>query len=309
MLGSLKTYQKKISKIVLPDVALGTNTVIILVCVAVVFGFTIWWLNHTPLLQHIWETFPLDKKIPLSFCEKIQVNNPVRQPINTFSNIVYLVVSIVIFKTAWEERRNENSNELITLSTAYSFLFAIILLYVFFASSFYHAALIPLAHKLDYSAVFAFSLFPTTFFLHRRWLIKKGKLRFLEKRKLTFALFSIYLLAVLLLSLLIPRGKESLTALILIQIFLGLAFFAAIDKSDYHQRGYLVLSVISVLIALLCFVFDKYKIMCSPNSYFQTHSLWNLFIGLSAFYFFLYIRSEPGSDALIIKMKDKTLNV
>lgn len=304
----MKTYQAKISKIILPDITLGINTAILLVVVAVAFGFTIWWLNHTPALQHIWEIFPLDKKIPLAFCEKIYLNNPVRQPINTFSNIVYLIVSIIVLKTAWEERSNENSNELITLSTAYSFLFGFILMYVFFASSFYHASLIPLAHRLDYSAVFAFSLFPIIFFLHRRWLIKKDKLRFLGKGKRTFALFLVYLLAILLLSILIPRGKESLTALILIQIFLALAFFAAIDKSDYHQKGYLVLSVASVLIALMCFEFDKYKILCSPNSYFQTHSFWNLFIGLSAFYFYLHIRSEPGSDALIIKMKNKTLN-
>jgi len=293
----------------LPDITLGINTVIVLAGIAVVFGFAIWWLNHTPALQHIWETFPLDKKIPLSFCEKIQLSNPVRQPVNTFSNIAYLVVAVIIFKTARKERNSDKSNDLITLSTVYSFLFGFILLYVFFASSFYHAALIPLAHKLDYSAVFAFSLFPTTFFLHRWWLIKKKQIRILKNGKLTFAVLSVYLLAVLLLSFLIPRGKESLVVLTLIQIFFGLAFFAAIDKSDYHQKGYLVLSVASVLIALMCFEFDKYKILCSPNSYFQTHSFWNLFIGLSAFYFYLYIRSEPGSDALIIKMKDKTQNV
>lgn len=309
MLGSIKTYQKKISKTVIPDIALGINTAIMLVCIAVAFGFAIWWLNHTSSSQHIWETFPLDKKIPLSFCEKIEVSNPVRQPINTFSNIVYLIVSIIVFKNAWKERHNENSNDLITLSTAYSFLFAFILLYVFFASSFYHAALIPLAQRLDYSAVFAFSLFPIIFLLHRRWLIKKDKLRFLEKGKRAFAVFSVYLLTVLLLSLLVPRGKESLTALILIQFFLWLAFFATIDKSDYHQKSYLVLSIASVFIALMFFEFDKYKILCSPNSYFQTHSFWNLFIGLSAFYFYLYMRSEPGSDALVIKMKDKTQHV
>lgn len=309
MQRSLKTYQSNISKAIFPDITIGIKTGIMFAAIAVAFGFVIWWLNHIPSLQNIWNTFAFDKKIPASFCEKIHLSNPVRQPVNTFSNIVYSIVAIIVFKTVWEERFKRNTHDLVTVNTAYGFLFGLVLLYVFFASSFYHASLINLAHKLDYSAVFAFSLFPTIFFLHRRILSKKKQLRASQKRGLTFLFFCTYVLAMFLLSFLIPRGKESLAALILIQIFLGLAFFAVISKSNKHGRIYLVLSVVSVLIALICFEFDKYKILCNPNSYFQTHSLWNLFIGLSAFYFYLYIRSGPDSGALIINTKTTTQNV
>lgn len=305
MRSVIKKYQSNISKAIFPDITIGIRTGIVLAGVVVVFGFTIWLLNNTPSLQNIWEIFPFDKKIPASFCEKIQLNNPVRQPANTFSNIVYLVVAIIVFKTGWEERGKRNSHDLLTANTAYSFLFGFVLLYVFLASSFYHASLINLAHKLDYSSVFAFTLFPTMFFLHRSILAKKNQLHASQKKILTLILFCSYVLTVFLLSYLIPRGKESLAALVLIQIFLGLAFFTVINKSDNYGRSYLVLSVVSVLIALVFFEFDKYKILCHPNSYFQTHSLWNLFIGLSAFYFYLYIRSEPDSGALIRNMKSK----
>lgn len=306
MQRSLKTYQSNISKAILPDINIGIKTGIVLAVVVVVFGFTICLLNNTPSLQNIWEIFLLDKKIPASFCEKIHLSNPVRQPVNTFSNIVYLLIAIIVFKTGWEERGKRNSHDLVTANTAYSFLFGFVLLYVFFASSFYHASLINLAHKLDYSAVFAFSLFPTMFFLHRSILAKKTQLHASQKKVLTLLFFGSYILIISLLSFLIPRGKESLAALVLIQIFLGFAFFAVINKSDNCGRAYLVLSVLLVLIALVCFEFDKYKILCNPNSYFQTHSLWNLFIGLSAFYFYLYIRSWPDSGALIGNIKSKT---
>ncbi len=305
MLEPAQKYDAEVKLRLIPDIIPGWKTIVTLVSITVFFGFSIWWLNKNPALQGLWNSFNIDKRIPASFCEQVHLNNPVRQPVNTFSNIIYLVIAIVVLKTSWEERFKRNSHDLVTVNTVYGFLFGLILLYVFFASSFYHTSLINIAHKLDYSAVFAFSLFPIIFFLHRRYLNHNSKLLAAQKRKLTIVFFSTYLLANLLLAFLIPRGKESLTALILIQIFLGLAFFAAIDKSGKQGRFYLALSIVSVLIAFIWFEFDKYKILCRPNSYFQPHSLWNLFIGLSAYNFYLYIRSEPDSGTLVIKMKQK----
>lgn len=300
MLSSAQKYGSKRKLRLIPDIISGWKTIAVLFSVTVFFGLLIWWLNQNPGLQGLWNSFILDKKVPASFCEQVHLNNPVRQPVNTFSNIIYLVIAIVVLKTSWEERFKRNSHDLVTVNTVYGFLFGLILLYVFFASSFYHASLINIAHKLDYSAVFAFSLFPIIFFLHRRYLNHNSKLLAAQKRKLTIVFFSTYLLATLLLAFLIPRGKESLTAFILIQIFFGLAFFAVTDKSGKQGRFYLASSVICVLIAFMWFEFDKYKFLCRPNSYFQLHSLWNLFIGLSAYNFYLYIRSEPDSGTLLI---------
>lgn len=303
MLHTLRKYQIKIKEKIVPDIFVSTGTVILLISTAFLFGFTIWWLNHSPSLQHIWEKFALDKKIPASFCEHLHLSNPVRQPVNTFSNIVYLAIAIVVLKTSWEERFKRNSHDLVTVNTAYSFLFGFLLLYVFFASSFYHASLIDIAHKFDYSAVFAFSFFPIIFFLHRWWLKQNKKLPVSQKRKLTVVFFSIYLLANFLLAFFIPRGKETIAALILILFFFGLAFSATQKEPNNPGRHYMVLSIIFVLVAFLWFEFDKYKILCEPGSYLQPHSLWNLFIGLSAFYFYLYIRIEPYSGTLVVKME------
>ena len=305
MLNSAGKYDLKRKLRLIPDIISGWKMIAVLLSVTVIFGLLILWLNQNPELQGVWNSFVVDKKVQASFCEQVHLNNPVRQPVNTFSNIIYLVIAIVVLKTSWEERFKRNSHDLVTVNTVYCFLFGLILLYVFFASSFYHTSLINIAHKLDYSAVFAFSLFPIIFFLHRRYLNHNSKLLSSQKRKLTILFFSTYLLANLLLAFLIPRGKESLAALILIQIFLGLAFFAAIDKSGKQGRFYLALSIVSVLIAFIWFEIDKYKILCNPNSYFQPHSLWNLFIGISAYNFYLYIRSEPDSGTIGIKMKQK----
>jgi hypothetical protein len=250
-------------------------------------------------MQHIWESFTIDKKIPASFCEQLHASNPVRQPVNTFSNIIYLITGIIILKATRNERYISNSSDQLTASNAYSTLFGFILLYVFGASAFYHASLINLAHKFDYSAVFSFSLFPVMFFLHRRWLSRNNKLLPTQRRKSFAVFFSIFITANFLLIFLIPQGKESIAALVIIFIFLGLAFATMIAESGNPGKHYLILSVIFILVAFLWFEFDKNKILCNPNSYFQPHSFWNLFIGFSAFYFFLYIRSEHKPAASI----------
>ncbi len=300
MSDSIETYQTKRKLKTGPDIFIGPGTVILLIVVALLFAFAIWWLNHNASLQHIWESFAFDKKIPASFCEKIGMSNPVRQPINTFSSIVYLIAAIVILKKGRKDGNKINTHG---LYIAYRYLFGFILFYVFCASTFYHASLINLAHKFDYSAVFSFSLFPVMFFLHRRWLGRSKNLSPAQKWKSFAIFFSAFLAVNLLLSFLLPKGKESIAALVIIVIFLGLTFATVIAEPDNPGRHSLILSVISILIALLWFEFDKNKILCNPNSYFQPHSLWNLFIGLSAFYFYLYIRSERNSGALIVKMK------
>lgn len=298
----IKKYYTKIKQVIVPDISISSGTAVLLVVISFLFGLTIWLLNRIPSLQHIWETFTFDKRIPASFCENIHLGNPVRQPVNTFSNIVYLITAIVILRTRWEERYKSNPRY---LNTVHSFLFGVILLYVFGASTFYHASLINVAHKLDYSAVFAFSLFPVMFFVHRWWLSRNSNIPN-AKNNISTALFLSSFLAVnLLLSFLLPKGKESIAVLIIILLFLGLAFVTIKTEPDNPGRHYLILSILSILIALLWFEFDKNKILCKPNSYFQPHSLWNLFVGLSAFNFYLHIQNENESGARVIKMNQE----
>ncbi|MBX9785452.1 MAG: hypothetical protein K2X48_19375 [Chitinophagaceae bacterium] len=296
MHADIKTYYTNLKQKILPDFYIGSGTIIFLTGIVFLFGLTIWWLNHNSSLQYIWEPFAFDKKIPASFCEKISTSSPVRQPINTFSNIVYLIAAIVILKQTWNDKYKGNTHG---LHTAYCFLFGFILFYVFFSSIFYHASLINIAHKFDYSAVFSFSLFPVMFFLHRQWLSRNNILLSTKKLKSFILFFSAFLTVNLLLTFLMPKGKESIAALVIIFIFLALIFATVITEPGSPGKHYLILSVISILIALLWFEFDKNKILCNTDSYFQPHSLWNLFIGFSAFYFYLYMRSEHQSAASI----------
>jgi len=292
MLEPAQKYNSRINLKLIPDIISGWKIIVMLFSVVILFGFIIWWLNQNQGLYGFWNGFNLDKRVPASFCEQVHLNNPVRQPLNTFSNIVYLVTAIIIFNGAWKSRQGNMPGNL-TESKFFYLLFAIVLLYVFAASTFYHASLVRIAHWFDYSAVFSFSVFPVMYFIWQWQPLKKRLLLMAEGQKFEMFFLMIFTGVILALALFIPNGKEALVAMILFFLFLAAGFVTFITQKYKPGSQYLLYSVISVLVAAIWFEFDKYKIICNPKSFFQPHSLWNVFIGISAFWFYLYMRSVP----------------
>lgn len=303
MPDSIETYQTKRKLKIGPDIFIGPGTLILLIVVVLLFAFAIWWLNHNPSLKNIWQSFSPDEKPSDYFCEKTDMSKPVRQPVSTFSSIIYLMVALVVFKKNSKETDGSNNGNLITANPVYKYLFGFILLYVFAASTFYHASHIQLALELDYSAVFSFSLFPVMYFSQRLWLLHSRKHPRISKKRLTAVFYLAYIIVCLLLSFFTPKGKESTVTLILILAFFGLALLTEMGDPHNTNLAYLVFSIASVLMALIWYEFDKYKVLCNPTGYFQPHSLWNIFIGLSAFCFYLYMRTESNPGPLVFKIK------
>ncbi|MBI3718630.1 MAG: hypothetical protein HY252_08545 [Sphingobacteriales bacterium] len=300
MFKGLQTYLFKKKQILCPVIFNGYGTAVLLKVVAIVFGFTIWWLNHTPSLEGIWKDFHGSNDIIGTFCERLELEKPVRQPVNTFSSVVYLLVAVIILKKSWlEQKNNRNYNKTYLML---EFIFGFVLLYVFFASFFYHASLIKPALKIDYSAVYFFSLFPVLYFSGKWSLINNSKLLRISNKLLAIAFYSIYIIIALLLSFYTPKGKEHIVIFINILIFFSFTVAAVFAKPYKDNLNYLALSIVCIMVALVWFELDKYRVLCNPDSYFQPHSFWNLFIALSGFYFYVYIRSEGMKATIEIKM-------
>ncbi|MDB5281993.1 MAG: hypothetical protein JWO06_1068, partial [Bacteroidota bacterium] len=79
-------------------------------------------------------------------------------------------------------------------------------------------------------------------------------------------------------------------------IILLILFGLVVEIKDRGKTNhyYLLTSVASILFAVMWFGFDIHKVFCNPDSYIQPHSLWHLFSGIAAFYFYMYIRSEKN---------------
>jgi hypothetical protein len=306
MVKDFITYCIKKKRIVCPDIFIGTGTVVLLLAITLLFALAIWWLNHNPLLQDFWKDFPADHKTVGMFSEKAGINKLVRHPVSVFSGIIYLIVAIIIFKESQKELKNSSIYSQNKKNRIHKIFFAIILLYVFFASTFYHASLIKPALKIDYSAVYFFSLFPVMYF-SCRWLltINRKQSRF-SKKEITVAVYLIYIAVCLLLSFFTPRGKEQIVAFVCIMLFFAFAIVTILANPKETNNEYVVLSIICVMAAIVWFELDKHKILYNPSSYFQLHSFWNLFIGLSGFYFYIFIRSEhPGNSGTEGKLNNK----
>lgn len=302
MFKGLQTYLFRKKQILCPVIFNGHGTAILLGVVAIVFVLTIWWLNHTPSLEGIWKDFHGSNDIIGTFCERLELDKPIRQPVNTFSSIFYLMVAIIIFKKNWQRRKNSQSFSFIKTYFVPDFIFGFVLLYVFCASSFYHASLIKPALKLDFSAVYFFSLFPVLYFSSKWSLINNSKQLRISNKALTIAFYSIYIIIALLLSFYTPKGNEHIVIFINILIFFSFAITAVLAKPKKDNLNYLGLNIVCIMLALVWFELDKYRVLCNPDSYFQPHSFWNLFIALSGFYFYVYIRSDGMKAATEIKI-------
>jgi Ceramidase len=267
---------------------------VIIISTGILFTIVIWLLNSVLPVRGIWDHFYTEKEIGTFFCEQTDMENAVRQPVNTFSNFIYLLAAVAILHRGWKDRTKRNRYNIISANPYYSFLLGGILLYIFGASVFFHASLIHFASELDFSAVYSLTLFPLMYFVHRVWLFQIGLPSNTRHPRSTWTLIILFGLAYLCMTLFLKEGMRDQVVLGLI---IALIFFGFIvEKRDPGKTNhyYLLTAVISILIAVMWFIFDTKKIFCQPGSYLQPHSLWHFFSGTAAFYFYMYIRSEKN---------------
>lgn len=273
---------------------LSRRRLLILLSTISLFGFGIWFLNQTFPHENIWSRFYTETRMGRVFCEKTDMSKVVRQPTNTFSNFIYWISALAILRRGWKDQSNRKSYNLISANPFYSIMFGSILMYIFIASTFFHSSLIRFASRLDFSAVYSLSLFPFMYFTHRVWLLSIGLPSNTRHAKSTRTVIILFTALYFLLTFYLPDGWQHLTVLSIILILIVLAVWVEKKDPGKTNHRYLTICIIAILKAVVWYVFDLKKIMCNPDSFIQPHSLWHLFSGISAFYFYMYIRSEKN---------------
>ena len=274
--------------------SLSLRRFIVLVSTGLLFGGGIWILNHTPSLQGYWYKFFTEAEMGTFFCEKTNMNHIIRQPMNTLSNFIYWLTAVIIINRGWKDKTKRNRYNIISANPFYSLTLGVILLYIFCASVFFHSSLIHFASELDFSAVYSLSLFPLMYYTHRVWLLRLGLPSNQKHFTSTITLILVFSILYLLLTFFLPRGIRNFVVLGIILTII--CFGVIVEKYDRGKTNhyYLATCILSILFAVMWFGFDVYKVLCNPDSIVQPHSLWHLFSGISAFYFYMYIRSEKN---------------
>ena len=258
------------------------------------FAFGIWAMNNLLPNRNVWQNFDTSSDINIFFCEHTDMSMTIRQPINTFSNFVYWLVGFSILIRGWKDQSKQKRYNIVSANPFYSITLGCIMLYIFCASTFYHSSLIEVASRLDFSSVYSLSLFPLMYFTHRVWLLSIGVPSNVKHSKSTVTVVAIFSIAYILLTFFLPHGTENFAVLSIIATII--LFGMIVEKKDPGKTNhyYLIVSIGLILIAVMWFGFDVYKVLCNENSFIQPHSLWHLFAGSSVFYFYMYIRSEKN---------------
>jgi hypothetical protein len=269
--------------------------VMVFSAITMLFAAFIWLLNHQTRYLNIWQNFYTEDYVSTFFCEFTDMSKVVRQPVNTFSNIAYLIPALAILRRGWKDQSKRTRYNIISANPFYSITLGGILLYIFIASSIFHSSLIHFASKLDFSAVYSLSLYPLMYFTHRVWLLSIGVPSNVRHTKSTTTVIIVFSVLYLLLTFFLPEGTENyvVLAIIILIALLGLVV-ERYDPGRTNHR-YLIISIGCIAIAVMWFGFDIYKVLCNPDSFLQPHSLWHLFAGISTLYFYMYIRSEKNA--------------
>jgi hypothetical protein len=258
----------------------------------VVFGTLISILNKIYYGNGFWDHFPFDASIDKFFCEFTDMKRLIRQPVNTFTNFIYLIIAIFCFSKGLEDSKRKRSYNLITANRFYSFTLAAVALYTFIGSTLFHASLIDFCSNLDFSAVYSISLFPLMYFTHRVYLTAMGKPTNVHRSKERIVFIIIFTLLYIFLSFHLEMNviHPAVASIVVLIIFAGIY----LERKDPGQtnKDYLIVTIVSIVLAGILFELDIKHIFCNDLGSVSPHSLWHIFNGLSIFFFYLYIRSE-----------------
>ncbi len=272
----------------------SVRRILLLLSTIVFFAFAIWYINQVLPYKDVWKSFDSESDISVFFCERTDMTKTIRQPINTFSNFIYWIVAVVFIRRGWKDQSKRNRYNIISANPFYSIVLGGIMFYIFCASTFFHSSLISFASHLDFSAVYSLSLFPLMYFTHRVWLLSIGVPSNVKHTKSTTILIAVFSVAYLLLTFCLPKGTENYVVLSIILIIITFGIIVEKRDSGKTNHYYLIACIVFILIAVMWFAFDIYKVFCDHDSYIQPHSLWHLFSAISTFYFYMYIRSEKN---------------
>lgn len=185
-----------------------------------------------------------------------------RQPLNTYSNIVYVIVAILLFIRFLKSKR-------------FFFLsFSLFTIFLAIASALAHASQIEFFGYLDHAAQFIIFSYMAAL---------NGKAYFKYSYRIRVRVF----LSLMLFGFLI-RAVFPGFGLILFMVYLvaNVALEAALLKTA-RAESYksLMAGMLALIAAGVCFMIDITKDFCNPtNHYFQFHSAWHVFTAIAIYY-------------------------
>lgn len=227
----------------------------------------------------VWEQYPYQQAIS-GVCEVQFRQALIRQPLSTLSNVLFLWFGI---EALFIGLKGKQAGGFLARTPMYSLVFGICLLFLFAASTLYHASLLKLFSAMDLTGVFACALLPIWFGIHR---LARAK-----RLPLSNAMAMVLFVASVAVSSIIGQQELGFYMLPLyVSMAIVLVLWFEYQYAVESQKAWWWIIVPFGAASGAMFMLDRYY--CDPQSYIQLHSIWHVCAALSAYAFYRYLLSS-----------------
>lgn len=218
------------------------------------------------------------------YCETVDRDALIRQPINTWSNLGPILAGLaILLHLAWADNRRASNP--MQQRGFFTTLYGLLVIWLGPGSMFFHASMKEWGGWLDNLSMNMYVLFPIAYDLVR--MLGRGKKTFL----------GIYLPSVFTLALLGAVvdwehfGKLVFGLLILVAV--GLEVWVMLDDRLDRQWRWFFAGMGVFGVAFLIWILSATDApLCEPDGLFQGHAVWHVLAAVATVFFYVYFRSE-----------------
>lgn len=240
------------------------------------------------LNESAWATWQQATCLPSDcFCEAAR-DAWFRQPANSWTSLVFVVVGIWIGLEAYLAARNPKPQltNLISERPMYSIVLSLAAIYTGLGSWFFHASLTFVGQFFDLTGMYFLASFALCYAIarilpqHEKYLV------------LTWVFLNILLTIAL---LLIPAVRRELFGgLVVLAVALELIARRKL-LSSRKQTKYFLLALCAYGLGQMFWILDAQHIICTPSSLWQLHIVWHVLSAATLLFLFWYYRCELGT--------------
>jgi hypothetical protein len=196
------------------------------------------------------------------FCEKIHINQ-IAQPINSFTNIFYVYVGIIILfrLKKWD---------------LFTILYAYIVILLGLSSFFYHATMTFFGMWLDVFSMYMYILFLIFYLIYYADILD-------QKKGILFYMILLFVSGIFLYQS--PLFRRILFGF---YVILTLFVFYRIKNKIFINPKNFYIALAIFIISYAIWLLDYYRILCNPESWIQGHGIWHTLNSMVIYYLYLF---------------------
>jgi hypothetical protein len=228
-----------------------------------------------------------------NFCELNRFDQLIVQPSNTWSNLGFIIVGLIILSIAKNDHKyfeRSKVNNLLARYPGFTFLSGFATLYMGVGSFLYHGTMTYAFQKMDQTGMYFVVIAAIAYNIYKLAPRIRYKDVIYSSHKFIIACACILMFAFYTVLWKLPINI-TFPALV-IAFFLSNFIVLRKIKHSVPVRAFIQASSITLLVSTSIWILDITNKLCSPTSVFQGHALWHILNAVSIFLMYLYYRSE-----------------